>query len=249
MPPQGNTNAASPASSSSLSDDGTPTARTAVTSTVVPVTAAGAAGALVVMGASTTQRRPVDLGTTVRGVQAPSTAAEVGGGGASAGGKVTTDEERAVGSVRSWVVLAYISANGLALVAATLLLSIAASSLSVAGSFWISTWSGAELSAYLAGAPAPTAYYLNVYVGLGIASVVASAVRGISLAYGRVNASRTLHAALLARVLAAPVFWYDTTPLGRILNRFSVSWLCVCVYTQRNGEAWSVLWLLEMGRG
>jgi hypothetical protein len=49
----------------------------------------------------------------------------------------------------------------------------------------------------------------------------ATTLRGGCLARGRINASRSLHSAMLQRVLAAPVFWYDTTPLGRVVNRFS----------------------------
>ena len=50
-----------------------------------------------------------------------------------------------------WVVLAYIRANGAGVVLAVLLLSIAAQALSVAGGFWMTTWAGAALAAYLTG--------------------------------------------------------------------------------------------------
>ena len=33
--------------------------------------------------------------------------------------------------------------------------------------------------------------------------------------------SRHLHQKMLASVLRQPLNWYDTTPLGRVLNRFS----------------------------
>jgi ABC-type multidrug transport system fused ATPase/permease subunit len=34
-------------------------------------------------------------------------------------------------------------------------------------------------------------------------------------------ASRTLHSSILSGVLHAPMFFFDTTPIGRIINRFA----------------------------
>lgn len=42
-----------------------------------------------------------------------------------------------------------------------------------------------------------------------------------TLAMGGINAARTLHAALLENKFHTPQSFYDTTPTGRIINRFS----------------------------
>ena len=63
--------------------------------------------------------------------------------------------------------------------------------------------------------------YLNLYAMWILMCVVAIIVRGLFMAWHRINASKVSHFNLISRVLDAPVAFFDTTPLGRILNRFS----------------------------
>ncbi|XP_058497006.1 ATP-binding cassette sub-family C member 10 isoform X1 [Solea solea] len=64
-------------------------------------------------------------------------------------------------------------------------------------------------------------FYLIVYGSIGMANTVFTGFRAILFAYGAICAARTIHNRLLDRVLKATVTFFDTTPLGRILNRFS----------------------------
>lgn len=43
----------------------------------------------------------------------------------------------------------------------------------------------------------------------------------LAVAYGTLNAARLLHKHLLKQVLRCPMSFFDTTPIGRIVNRFS----------------------------
>uniref|UniRef100_A0A1A8UY92 ATP-binding cassette sub-family C member 10 n=1 Tax=Nothobranchius furzeri TaxID=105023 RepID=A0A1A8UY92_NOTFU len=64
-------------------------------------------------------------------------------------------------------------------------------------------------------------FYLMVYGSIAVANTVFTALRAFLFAYGVVCAAEAIHNRLLDRVLKATVTFFDTTPLGRILNRFS----------------------------
>ena len=42
-----------------------------------------------------------------------------------------------------------------------------------------------------------------------------------SIVMGCLHSSRILHQRLLTAIVHAPMYFFDTTPLGRIVNRFS----------------------------
>ncbi|GAA6230797.1 multidrug resistance-associated protein 7-like [Lates japonicus] len=64
-------------------------------------------------------------------------------------------------------------------------------------------------------------FYLMVYGSIAVANTVFTALRAFLFAYGAICAATAIHNRLLDRVLKATVTFFDTTPLGRILNRFS----------------------------
>ena len=63
--------------------------------------------------------------------------------------------------------------------------------------------------------------YLNIYVLLGIGSIVFVTIRAVFIASARLRASALVHDWLLDNVLRAPSSFFDATPVGRVLNRFS----------------------------
>ena len=56
---------------------------------------------------------------------------------------------------------------------------------------------------------------------MNIFSVLTTALLGLVTKLGCWRSSRILHEQLLYTVLRAPMAFFDTTPLGRIINRFS----------------------------
>ncbi|NXE87494.1 MRP7 protein, partial [Menura novaehollandiae] len=70
-------------------------------------------------------------------------------------------------------------------------------------------------------------FYLIVYGSIAGANSLFTILRAFLFAYGSLHAAAVIHDRLLQRVLKATVTFFDTTPTGRILNRFSSDLYCV----------------------
>lgn len=63
--------------------------------------------------------------------------------------------------------------------------------------------------------------YIGGYIGFVVANTLTSCLRQYLNMMGCLRAARNLHSEALRAVVHAPVLFYDVTPMGRILNRFS----------------------------
>ncbi|XP_065643858.1 multidrug resistance-associated protein 1-like isoform X2 [Hydra vulgaris] len=63
--------------------------------------------------------------------------------------------------------------------------------------------------------------YLGIYGALGIGQGLSSWLQAYIICFGVTNASKALHYNLLTNVLRCPMIFFETTPMGRIVNRFS----------------------------
>uniref|UniRef100_U3BSA8 ATP-binding cassette sub-family C member 10 n=1 Tax=Callithrix jacchus TaxID=9483 RepID=U3BSA8_CALJA len=70
-------------------------------------------------------------------------------------------------------------------------------------------------------------FYLTVYATIAGVNSLCTFLRAVLFAAGTLQAAATLHRRLLHRVLMAPVTFFNATPTGRILNRFSSDVACV----------------------
>jgi ABC-type multidrug transport system fused ATPase/permease subunit len=64
-------------------------------------------------------------------------------------------------------------------------------------------------------------YYLGIYFLIGVVGLFMMCFRSLVLFAASLGGSRNIHDQLLTSILRAKVRFFDTTPLGRIVNRFS----------------------------
>ncbi|NXW39692.1 MRP7 protein, partial [Nyctiprogne leucopyga] len=70
-------------------------------------------------------------------------------------------------------------------------------------------------------------FYLIVYGSIAGANSLFTILRAFLFAYGTIRAATVIHKRLLQKALKATVTFFDTTPTGWILNRFSSDLYCV----------------------
>ncbi|KAG8970070.1 hypothetical protein FRC05_000718 [Tulasnella sp. 425] len=64
-------------------------------------------------------------------------------------------------------------------------------------------------------------FYVGIYAGIGVFAAFVSMSNSIVQYWGSYKASKVLFKRLLDAVIGSPMRFFDTTPTGRILNRFS----------------------------
>ena len=88
--------------------------------------------------------------------------------------------------------------------------------------WYLSKWTNAEMQRYvIPGYSLNRAQYIGGYVGFALGFACLTFIRSMTNLLSALRASRLLHARTLSTLVRAPVSFFDTTPVGRILNRFS----------------------------
>lgn len=134
-------------------------------------------------------------------------------------GELVEEEDRCIGRVTSSVYKVYIKAGG-GYVALIMVLTafIVPQALRQVSEWWLSRWSVHSRS--------NTFWEVNrfhalIFLGLAVGTAVLTLLRAAIFARQTMVASKRMHNQLLGRVLRAQPSFFETNPLGRILNRFS----------------------------
>uniref|UniRef100_A0A9J8B089 ATP-binding cassette, sub-family C (CFTR/MRP), member 3 n=1 Tax=Cyprinus carpio carpio TaxID=630221 RepID=A0A9J8B089_CYPCA len=92
------------------------------------------------------------------------------------------------------------------------------SATSIGANFWLSEWTNDALQN---GTQHRASTRVGVYAALGLSQGVLVMFSSFTLALGKIQAARKLHQTLLDNKFHTPQSFFDTTPIGRIINRFS----------------------------
>ncbi|KAI2497361.1 hypothetical protein MHU86_17126 [Fragilaria crotonensis] len=130
---------------------------------------------------------------------------------------LVTREEREVGAVKAEVYLKYMRAGGgFFRFSFVFLFFILSTAVNLVRDVWISLWTS-DTSFVKHGKE----FYLGGYAGFAILVGVFTFYRSYLLAFFGVRASKEMHQNVLSSIFRAPMSFFDTTPTGRILSRFS----------------------------
>lgn len=125
-------------------------------------------------------------------------------------------EEKATASVGWDVWKAYIRASGSYFNALVVFFLLALTNVvNIWTSLWLSYWTSDKYPSL------STGQYIGIYAGLGGGVALLMFVFSTYMTTCGTNASKTMLHRAMTRVLRAPMSFFDTTPLGRITNRFS----------------------------
>ncbi|XP_054584878.1 ATP-binding cassette sub-family C member 2 [Eptesicus fuscus] len=92
----------------------------------------------------------------------------------------------------------------------------------IGSNLWLSVWTSDSKTFNASNYPASQRdMRIGVYGALGLVQGIAVLIANILSVYGFTHASNILHKQLLNNILRAPMSFFDTTPIGRIVNRFA----------------------------
>uniref|UniRef100_A0A1X7UYE0 ABC transmembrane type-1 domain-containing protein n=1 Tax=Amphimedon queenslandica TaxID=400682 RepID=A0A1X7UYE0_AMPQE len=129
---------------------------------------------------------------------------------------IYSDEEIKIGIVKMSVILTYINSYTFTMFVIVMVLSSLSTGGYVGQLLWLAHWSNEKSnnnSAHFAN--------LGIYAAIGIVQFMCTAFTFLAIASGAIKASRKFHNGMLHSIIRSPMSFFDTTPLGRLVNRFS----------------------------
>ncbi|KUI61105.1 Oligomycin resistance ATP-dependent permease YOR1 [Cytospora mali] len=146
------------------------------------------------------------------------TAAKAAKAAKAAAGKMKdlmSAEDQNTKSIPWSVYTSYItSSDSMVLVALIIPLLCLAQGLNILSSLWLSWWSEDKYNL-------PQNTYIGIYVMLCVTQAIFLYLFGVCLAISCTSSSNYMLNKAMRKILHAPIAFFDTTPLGRITNRFS----------------------------
>uniref|UniRef100_A0A2K5RIC2 Multidrug resistance-associated protein 1 n=1 Tax=Cebus imitator TaxID=2715852 RepID=A0A2K5RIC2_CEBIM len=132
--------------------------------------------------------------------------------------KLMEADKAQTGQVKLSVYWDYMKAIGLFVSFLSIFLFMCNHVASLASNYWLSLWTDDPI---VNGTQEHTKVRLSVYGALGISQGIAVFGYSMAVSIGGIFASRRLHLNLLDNVLRSPMSFFERTPSGNLVNRFS----------------------------
>ncbi|XP_019222150.1 canalicular multispecific organic anion transporter 1 [Oreochromis niloticus] len=138
------------------------------------------------------------------------------------GQKLIEKETMETGQVKLGVFLQYLRAMGWGYSAMVFLSYFTQNVALIGQNLWLSDWTSDSVEYYNMTYPSwKRDTRVGVFGVLGVAQALFVFLGTLLLANASINASRILHSRLLNNILRVPMVFFDTTPIGRVINRFA----------------------------
>ncbi|XP_061394488.1 multidrug resistance-associated protein 1 isoform X11 [Musca vetustissima] len=133
-------------------------------------------------------------------------------------GKLIETEKSQTGGVEFAVYKHYMKSVGIFLSLATLILNFVFQAFQIGSNLWLTKWSNDKDVANDTGL---RDMYLGVYGAFGFGQAIFSYALTLAPWLGTLQAARVLYMELFKNIMRLPMKFFDTTPTGRIMSRFS----------------------------
>ncbi|CAK7906346.1 oligomycin resistance ATP-dependent permease Yor1p [[Candida] anglica] len=135
-------------------------------------------------------------------------------------GKIVKEEEKAVNGIKFEVYKQYLRTGAgifrlYGIIPLILTVVITSTFCSIFTNTWLSFWTANKFPQLSQG------QYIGIYVMFTFLGVVLLCLEFSLVAYIATNASRILNVLAIQKIVRVPMWYMDTTPMGRILNRFT----------------------------
>ncbi|KAM8860010.1 ATP-binding cassette sub-family C member 2 isoform 1-T2 [Spinachia spinachia] len=164
------------------------------------------------------------------------------------GQRLIEKEAMETGKVKVSVYTEYLRAMGWGYTVTVFLVYFTQNVAFIGQNLWLSDWTNDAVDYYNRTYPNwKRDTRVGVFGVLGVAQGLFVFIGTLLLANASVDASRTLHSRLLNNILRVPMVFFDTTPIGRVVNRFAKDIFTVDEAIPQSFRSWLLCLLGVLG--